>query len=378
MSRIDPVTLPPGARKSVSGAVLAIVIAIAGLTALDQTLARIENGEMRGSARRSYDSGSRLLGQGRPLEALEPLREAHVIERENPEYARALIGALMRLGKTNEADTLMDELLTRAPNDGPDNLAAARLMLKEGRPQEAEAYYHRAIYGSWQQDSAAHQRTARLELIELLVAENERTQLLGELIFLENDAGDDIALKKQMAHLFLVAGSASRAAAVYRELVERNPQDPGAYAGLGEAELEQGEYRAARSAFLQASYREPAASVAPQLALLTEVTALDPTPRQITSREKYDRSLKILGLAKDGIQALFASRSGSETPGVTELLKEASGEIARKPPRIVTNEMAERELSLAEKIWKARIAIFGVSTSSGEAPLRLIMERLIV
>ncbi len=47
-----------------------------------------------------------------------------------------------------------------------------------------------------------------------------------------------------------------------------------------------------------------------------------------------------------------------------------------KLPARITNEMAEKKLALAEQMWRDRIKACGVSTSTEEEPLRLIMAKL--
>jgi hypothetical protein len=201
--------------KPVLGLIVILMLVIAGLTALDKSLAKIEDAEVRGSARRSYETGNQFLGQGLAAKAVDPLRDAHALERENAGYTLALISALMNVGKTSEADTLMDEILASKPNDGQANLVAARLVLKEGKRDDAEAYFHRAIYGSWPTDSMGHRRASRMELIQLLQAEKARQPLLAELISLESDATGDEQSQRQIAQLFMSAGAAGRAPALY-------------------------------------------------------------------------------------------------------------------------------------------------------------------
>ena len=55
----------------------------------------------------------------------------------------------MGTGKLDEAGRLLSDLLDHNPNDGETNLAEARLLVREGEWENAFAYYHRAIYGSW-------------------------------------------------------------------------------------------------------------------------------------------------------------------------------------------------------------------------------------
>ena len=364
--------------RPILGAIAVVALVIVGLVAVDRSLASIERAELMGSARRSYLTGMDFMSRGLPSQAVEPLRQAHATERDSPVYTLALIEALTSTNKTSEADQLADEILASRPNDGEANLITARLMLKEGKFEDAEAYYHRAIYGAWSSDSMAHERAARLELVKMLVGENARQRLLAELISLSSEAGDDVSLKQQIAHLYLLAGSPARAVAMYREIVEHDPHDAKAFEALGEAELQDGEYRAARSAFQQASFYDPSTALQPRLQLLTEVTALDPTPRRLTSGEKYSRSLRILELAKSDLDARIAAATpaGAVSPDTAQLLKRAAVDLVKQSPAHVNNEMAELELDLAERIWKARIAMFGESTSAEEEPLRLVMERL--
>jgi len=182
---------------------------------------------------------------------------------------------------------------------------------------------------------------------------------LAELISLESEAAGDPQLQRQIGQLFLTAGAPARAATVYRDLIDRDLHDSAAYEGLGEAELEEGQYRAAQSAFLHASNYHPDGMLQGKLQLLTQLTELDPTPRRLPSMEKFNRSLRILGLAQSDLESKLSGKPGAANSAIAQLLKEASDELSKKPPQHVTNEMAEHELDLAERIWKARLALFG-------------------
>jgi tetratricopeptide (TPR) repeat protein len=363
-----------------------IVIAIAGLTALDVFLEKTQQAELESSAQRFYLDGTRLLKQGKAEQAVELLRRAHALVRQNANYELELINALMAAGKIDEAEPLMNEVLQREPNDGRANLIAARLSVKKGRTADAEAYYHRAIYGEWPGGSgnaddsgqaARHQISARMELIDFLVEKGKKQELLAELLPLEEEAGNDPVIEKKLGRLFLVAGSPSRAADVYRALIQQDPKDPEAYAGLGEAELEQGRYREAKAAFVTAVAHKPDdASLRERMQLANTMTALDPTPRQLASVEKYRRGLRILELSRASLERCVASHPYVSSNQADELLKAAQDALSRKAPAHVTNELAEETLGLAEKMWQARIKMCGASTSAEEEPLRLIMERL--
>jgi Flp pilus assembly protein TadD len=353
--------------------IVIIALVIAGLASLDKMLARVESAELRDSAAHAFHRGEELLAQGKASDAVDELRSAHALDRDYAEYSLGLVAGLTESGKTNEADALVNELLDQRPNDGLANLTAARLMVKESKPGEAEAYYHRAIYGNWPHDPAARKREARMELVSLLGKEGAKQSLLAELISLEAESDGDENLRKRLAKLFLYAGSSARASAVYRELATRTPGDAEVFDGLGEAYLEQGQYRAAQTAFTRAATLDPKSDARAKLSLVTEVAELDPTPRGLTSMDKYLRSVKLLTLARNDL----AAKSPAPTTEIRELLKQADDALSQKAPRNPPNEIAERFLELAERVWKARLAAYGSNMTPEEEPLRLCMEKLL-
>jgi tetratricopeptide (TPR) repeat protein len=359
-----------------------VLIVIACLAALDQFLARTEQDEVQGAARHSWQKGRLLMREGHAAEALDALRNAHTLVLDNVVYERDMIPALMALGRTAEADPLMDDVLQREPNDGEANLMAARLAAKESHTRDAEAYYHRAIYGEWPGDAVNRRIDARFELVQYLSQRHSGQEVLAELISLEAEPGLDESRQRRIAQYFLVAGSPSRAAAVYQALLAKNSRSAqgaeaaGDYEGLGEAEMQLGDYRAARTAFLEASRLQPDAFIAQRLDLLDELIGIDPTLRRLPVSEKYQRSLRILEMAKADLEDHLAQRPSAATDQTAVLLKAAAGVAVASHPYEVTNELAEQNLDLASRIWTARIAIFGLSAGDQEEELRLIMTRL--
>ena len=350
-------------RPKITGVVVILFAVIAALSALDRFLARVESSELHGSAQRSFEAGSRLLQTGKAGEAVDLLRQAHSGERENPDYELELISALTESGKTADAEPLMTEMLQREPNDGRVNLIAARLRKQEGNPADAEAYYHRAIYGEWRMDPARHRIAARLELVDDLMKRGRRQELLAELISLGAEPEITPAVRKRLARLFLDTGSPARAADEYRALIAKDPKDVTAAEGLGEAELEQGQYSAARAAYLQGFFQNPNdASIQMHLATLNTVVALDPTLRQLTSEEKYRRSVRILDMARTALAGCAAQNP---------LLAQVTGQM----PAHVTNEDAEKVLALAEQIWRAGNDACGAAVNAEDA-LNLLMRKL--
>jgi tetratricopeptide (TPR) repeat protein len=369
-----PTAESAGAARRITGSAIRVaailVVVVVGLAALDRFLAATESAEVQSSARNSYRTGLSLLQAGKANEAVDALRTAHASERENLDYELTLVTALMDAGRTEEADPLMDDALQRYPNDGRTNLIAARLAVRKGDSVQAESWYHRAIYGEWPESAPSRRLAARMELVDLLAKKGEQQELLAELISLQAEAPNDDATQRRLAKLFMTAGSPARAAGVYQALIAKNADDRDAYAGLGEAELEDGQYKDAHMAFFRAFLQSPNdASIRARLDLLNTVTGLDPTPRQLPTAEKYRRSLIILERARASLEQC-APPSGE----AAELLAEADT-AAKKTPARITNEAAEEALSLAGKLWHARAKPCGEAVAGDEA-LRLIMEKL--
>lgn len=359
------------------GLIVAVAAVMGGLASLDLFLEQAEQAELADQAQRAYGQGSQLLQAGKAEEAVEVLRRAHALERKNLTYELQLIAALTAAGKTSEAEPLMNEVLDADRNDGAANLVAARLQLKEQKTIDAEAYYHRAIYGEWPQDAKARRIAARLELIDLLVKRNQKQDLLAELLPLEEETKNDPAVQIRVARLFLIAGSPGRAADVYRALIREQPQNAAAYEGLGDAELEQGDYRAAHAAFASAVAEKPNdAGIRSKLQLSSTLAGLDPTPRWLASAEKYQRSLRILEWAQQDLEKCVQGERAGATAAEQALLAQAENSMNNQKPAQATNELSEATLALAEKIWQARLSACGQATTPDEEALRLMMQKL--
>jgi tetratricopeptide (TPR) repeat protein len=359
------------------GLILAVIAVIGALAAIDVFLESAEETELASQAERSYSRGKRLLEARKADEAVDALRRAHALERKNVGYELELIAALTAAGKTAEAEPMMNEALDADRNDGAANLVAARLRLKEGKIVDAEAYYHRAIYGGWPQDAAAHRMAARLELIDLLLAKDKKQELLSEALPLEEEAKNNPEIQRRLARWFLIAGSPERAAELYRKLIQRQPGDAELYAGLGESELQQGNYPAAHAEFASAfSRKQNDAAIRAKLQLASTLAGLDPTPRGLASAEKYQRSLRILEWTQQELERCVQSQPSGVSADQESLLGRAEQMMDQQKPAQVTNEFSEGMLLLAEKIWQARTSACGTDTRPDEEALRLIMAKL--
>ncbi len=355
---------------ALAGIVLAIIVLV---WTADLMLARVERGETQSEAHGYWSKGMSLLANGKPAEAEDSLRKAYVIDRANASYGLDLAAALTNSGKFDDAAELIGDLLSAHPNDGPTNLAAARLAARRGNLEDAKAYYHRAIYGGWTQDARRHRIETRLELAGLLDSAGDGTELLAELLPLEPEVQGDPTNEKRVAALYLRAHSPARAAAVYRSLIAADGGDVDVYSGLGEADLALADYAAAENALRTALRQEPGnPAILTRLDLATNMAGLDPSLRRLTSREKYNRSVRLLQAARDS----FNHCSPPEKVTGNLDLEQADQTLKSRAPPYVTNEAAEELLGLAERIWRTRLRDCGSAVSPAEEPVDRVISAL--
>lgn len=351
-----------------------IFIALAALFVIDTFLARIERNEDRAQATRLFAEGRRMMQNGQYAEAAERFRDAVSIERDNRDYLLALSGALLAAKNFADAETTLDGLLQRDSTDGDANLAMARVQVAEMHFPEGISFYHRAIYGQWRTDPAQNRLKVRFELVGLLAQQNEKAELLAELLPLQDEAPDDLATRKRIGQLFLSAGSPARAADVFQEILRRNSQDPDVYAGLGEAEFARGNYQTARTDFLQASRLKPDdQAIGKRLELCEQILSLDPTRRGLSSKDRYQRSLKLVALVLDETTPCLGNTS---VPATQDLLNAANKALKARVAESRQNAATEANLDLTEQLWQVRGKTCALSTPAADDPLPLVLAKL--
>jgi tetratricopeptide (TPR) repeat protein len=351
--------------------ILAVAAIMIGLFALDRFLATMEQNELASEARSHYEAGKQLLAAGRSAEAVDQLQRARALVRNNRDYQLTLAQAQIAAGRLSEAEANLRSLLDHDSNNGPTNLTMARLMVRSGDAPEAEAYYHRALYGTWPPGTS--NKGVRMELVDFLATEGAHKELLPELLLLQDESGGQPSVDEKLARLFLKAGSPARAANIYRALIRQNHNDLEAYKGLAQTELAQGDFRTAQTSFLEALRRAPGDQTLIKLLHFTSILSnLDPTPRRLPSREKFDRSNRILEMAE-------AELADCGQPGlhsdVAALIAQSSKLRAEKVKGGVTNEMSEARLGFAERLWQERISMCGQPPDPDD-PLPLLMHKL--
>jgi tetratricopeptide (TPR) repeat protein len=290
------------------GTFAAVFAAIVAFLLFDVFLAHIDSRESAAHAQSEYRDAQALLAANQPARAADHFAMAVAAERGNVRYALGLGEALLQEGRVTDADSTLKALLDRAENDGAVNLAMAHVMIRENHIDEAKAYYHRAFFGRWGEDSIARRTQARFELIALLTGRGSPRELLAELLPLEDTPPDSVAARRRLGQLFLEAGSPVRAADMFRALVRRDPRDTIARAGL---------------------------------ALTDSVIALDPTVRGISDEERARRARELLSRTVAALQRC--------TPPVASTLMNSAQMLLA-----ASDALAEATRSLAVQLWAER------------------------
>jgi tetratricopeptide (TPR) repeat protein len=336
-------------------------------------LAKLQRAESHGEAARLFRQGRDSMLRGENAEAIERIRDAISIERGNRDYMRTLAQAQLTAGKTADAESTLTDLLQSDSTDGLASLIMGRVLVKEGRFAEAISYFHRAVYGQWNEDAAANQLRARFELIDLLARRNSKEELLAELLPVQDQASRDLKARMRLGRLFLLAGSPARTAVVFRGILRDFPANADAYTGLGEAEFVQSNYRAAQRNFQTALPLAPGDQAARQnLDRCNELLMLDPALRGLSKEEHFRRSLNLVELTL-GEASQCAGRNPS--PELQGLLDNAAKALKGRVSAARQSEASESNLDLAERLWQARRKECAAPPAT-DSPLALVLARI--
>ncbi|MEP6494994.1 MAG: tetratricopeptide repeat protein [bacterium] len=357
-----------------AGAFVATFVGIILITTLllsfDLFLARIDRRESAGHAASEYRDGVMLLAGGKASDAVEHFAVAVSIDRGSVPYTLGLAEAMIGEDRIADAEATLKTLLDRAENDGAVNLAMARVMRRENRPSDATAYYHRAIFGRWNQDSLVRRMEARFELIDLLAQRGAARELLAELLPLEATSPDSVALRRRLGQLFIEAGSPARAANMFRDVLRRDPLDVDAYAGMGEAALAVGNFRAARADLAEALRLRPTdARIADRLAIADTALTNDPAARGLSTSERYARSRALLRRTMAAVESCPVLSRTSLADSARVLIAADASPRGFEPASDVM-------LAVASDLWTNRPAGCAVVGGASNDVLRFLQNRL--
>jgi len=262
------------------------VVAFAGVNHLARRF--VANEQARG--RRLYVQGTADLNAGRADLAIEELRAALTCDRHNSQYQLTLGRALRDTGRLDEAQSYLESLWVRTPEDGTINLALGRVEAQRGSVEGALRYYHNAMYGVWASDADGNRRKARLELIEFLLQKHALDQARSELVALAASLPPHPALRERTADLLAQAQDYPDALSEYEQVLHLDRGNEAALAGAGQAAYRAGRYRTAQR------YLERATTANPQDTNLHDLYAsaslilqTDPFLRRISDAERNRR-----------------------------------------------------------------------------------------
>lgn len=351
---------------------LGVVLVLAAALVVAVLLSYFYQRDRASRAGEYFKRGTELEQSERYHEAIEQFRNALSITHSDAARL-ALTQALVRADRLNEAEIYARELLQNNPASGPAHRELGRIDARRGDMRNALAEYHRAIYGSWPNNARENRFETRMELIRELARVGNRKQVQNELLTLLPEVPPDAALQKQVAQLLLDFGLSQQAADLYHDVLQQHAVDPGAYAGLAEAELARNRFVAARQAFEQAAHLSPDNQTYAQRLQLTEhVISLDPALRGLPPFERYRRSRSLLQAALGAYDECAAGRSKQPAAEVVALADAARKRLLDRRPVRSYADASETNMNEAVQLWQIRVTVCGAPAPSEEALSRAI------
>ncbi len=341
-------------------AILGIVffLAVAGLS-------RTYHAQRDALGNRWFSRGVVDLGAEHYDSAVTDFRAALLYARDNYDYQLNLAEALIGLRRTSEAYSYLMNLWERQPENGLVNLELARIAAQRGQTEQAQRYYHNAIYAVWPGDQESKRRETRLELIEYLLNINASAQAQAELIALEENLGEDPAQQKRVADLFLRAQDYEHALAAYRLSLRANRHEEDALAGAGWAAFQLGRYPLAER-YLQAAVTENPHDTQSMDRLKTTqlVLHMDPFRRQIRMSERDRIVVEAFATAGKRLSSCAAPKASGGSTSSEPSLDDA---WAKMKPRISEPEL-RRNPDLVEQAMDLVFAIERQSSATCGSP----------
>jgi tetratricopeptide (TPR) repeat protein len=300
-------------------------------------LSRAYHAQREALGNRWFNRGVADLQARRYDSAVTELRSALLYSRDNYDYQLNLGEALIGLGRTAEAYSYLANLWERQPENGLVNLELARIVAQRGQAEQAQRYYHNAIYAVWPADQEAQRRDTRLELIEYLLSINARAQAQAELIALQENLGEDPSLQRRVGDLFLRAQDYEHALAAYRESLKFDRHNAAGLAGAGWAAFQFGRYPLAER-YLQAAVADNPADTqsAERLKTTQLVLRMDPFRRQISAADRAKSVVDAFATAGRRLSSCATPKSSAAT---TESQPSLADEWAKMKPRISVQEL---------------------------------------
>jgi chloride channel protein, CIC family len=343
---------------------MAVLAGVLGLFLLGGLLANHYYSARTARARASYVAGMEFVRQHRDPEAVEAFRTA--LSLVHTDVNRLALGlALARSGRDAEARVYLTQVLQRQPDDGPANLAMARLQVGLTDIPGALASYRRAISGVWATADEPGRTEGVFELIDLLEKTGATREAEAELLRESGRTSDPQTLAR-VGRGLLGLRSNRAAAEVFHEVIAALPQVPDGYTGLGEALLAQEDYRSASRAFHDALRVNPDnGTIEARARLCDEILSLDPTLKGLSRAQRLERSRRLTGEVLRALDSCQPS-VGQDDKLIAVARRAASATARPSDPGAAT----EANLDMAERLW-------GVAGACGTAARHPALARVL-
>jgi tetratricopeptide (TPR) repeat protein len=279
--------------------------------------------------------------------AVAAYRAALSLERGRFEVERSLALTLLALGRANEAETYLGDLLQRAPASGPLNRGMARIHSGRGDTALARTFYQRAVYGEWPPEEPEGRLNTRFELLEYLAGLGARDEMLAALLQLQGELPvQETAAIRRVASLFEKVGSVGPAIDLLARGAAAAPRDVELLSQLARLQRESGRSRDARDSLRRALAVSPDRDdLRERLAVVDRVLTLDPTLPELRLVARTRRARQLLAAVAAFVRACPAAAA----PQHDDMMLEVDKRLATRAP--VDAQAAEDELALAVQVW---------------------------
>ena len=336
-----------------------LFLAVAGLS-------RAYHAQRDALGNRWFSRGVADLNAGHFDNAVTDFRAALLYSRDNYDYQLNLAEALIGEKRTSEAYSYLVNLWDRQPENGVVNLELARIAAQRGQTDQAQRFFHNAIYATWPSDQEGKRRDTRLELIEYLLSIHAKAQAQSELIALEENLGEDPGLQKRVGDLFLRAQDYEHALAAYRLCLKSDRHDAAAMAGAGWAAFQLGRYPLAERYLQAALNANPNDKQSADRLETTElVLRTDPFRRQISAAERAQIVVEAFAIAGQRLSSCATPKASTGSTGTQPSLADS---WAKLKPRISEQQLrqdpdlVEQAMDLVFEIERQTDATCGTPT----------------
>ena len=347
--------------------------ALAGLVVLTGLFNYFFRSERSTTAQTAYRAGTQLLAENRAEEAVEQFRKALSISHATDD--RLMLGeALARAGHLNEASSYLRQVLRERSQDGRANFELARVLAQQGRIDDAVLYYERAATGAWPDKPQEHRTEARFERVEMLGKAGRKDQARAALLALAAQPPADPAARLRLAHTLADFGLLKEAGDAYRGVAQIDKQNAAAYQGLGEVELQLGNYASAQQAFRRVLVVDPAnQQAARKIEICTTLLALDSTLPGLRADERFRRSQVILRRVFEAFTRCTRDGAASRVDGNDA--RAARVELSRKRRPASYGDATDANIALAERLWAERLRSCPAQPGPDD-PVAVLMTKL--